>query len=200
MNTESDGKSSGRAATPRTDKRDQGFWSFSLRTYAVEGVPAACLELQDLHGADVNVILFAFWVATVFGELDRETLRQALDKPGVWSREVVHPLRAARRWMKRAGCGSKGVESDARGALREGIKKLELEAERLQQRMLEALAPPPSGVPGPVAAGNNLRRYFDVTGLKCDESAIAALKRIARAAFPRARAEDLRAFARTIRS
>ncbi|MEJ8569771.1 TIGR02444 family protein [Elongatibacter sediminis] len=200
MNTENDGKSSGLAAAHRADKRDQGFWSFSLKTYAVEGVPAACLELQDRHGADVNVVLFAFWVATVSGELDRETLRQALDKPGVWSREVVHPLRAARRWMKREGCGSQGMEPDACGALRERIKKLELEAERLQQHMLEALAPPPSGAPGPVAAGNNLRRYFEVAGLKCDEPAIAALKRIARAALPRARAEDLRAFARTIRS
>ena len=38
------------------------FWDFSLSVYSTEGVPAACLVLQDHHQVDVNVILFCCWL------------------------------------------------------------------------------------------------------------------------------------------
>ena len=42
--------------------RDSAFWRFSLELYARDGVPAACLALQDREGADVNLVLLALWL------------------------------------------------------------------------------------------------------------------------------------------
>lgn len=34
------------------------FWQFSSRHYSLPGVAPACLELQDNHGANINLLLF----------------------------------------------------------------------------------------------------------------------------------------------
>ena len=39
------------------------FWQFSLDYYAKPGVQAICLKLQNEHEADVNVLLYALWLA-----------------------------------------------------------------------------------------------------------------------------------------
>ena len=50
---------------------DHPFWDFSLRVYGSEGVPEACLVLQERHGIDVNVLLYCFWLgASGRGTLD----------------------------------------------------------------------------------------------------------------------------------
>lgn len=37
---------------------DHPFWDYSIRVYRTDGVPAACLVLQEMHQIDVNVMLF----------------------------------------------------------------------------------------------------------------------------------------------
>ena len=37
------------------------FWQFSGAVYAHPGVAEACLDLQDRHGLDVNLLLFCAW-------------------------------------------------------------------------------------------------------------------------------------------
>lgn len=113
------------------------FWDFSLAFYGQRDVAESCLELQDRHGADVNLVLFSFWAATcgkALGEEEFACLRQASRD---WQAQVVRPLREVRRWMKRPDL----LERDECARLRESIKQQELEAERLQQTFLaEALA------------------------------------------------------------
>jgi uncharacterized protein (TIGR02444 family) len=41
------------------------FWRFSLSFYRTQDVPAACISLQDRHGLDVNIMLFALWLASM---------------------------------------------------------------------------------------------------------------------------------------
>ena len=41
---------------------DHPFWDYSLRTYACEGVAAACLAFQDRFRIDVNILLFCSWI------------------------------------------------------------------------------------------------------------------------------------------
>lgn len=43
------------------------FWRFSCAVYAAPGVAQACLELQDTHGADVNLLLLAAWLGAARG-------------------------------------------------------------------------------------------------------------------------------------
>lgn len=112
------------------------LWAFSLDRYARAGVRDACLDLQDRFGADVNVVLLALWAGA--GEValsgpDFEAITAA--GAGAWQRDAVAPLRAARRNIKAFNAVRRdpGVE-----AMRDQLKRLELEAERQAQRLLAA--------------------------------------------------------------
>ncbi len=110
------------------------FWDFSLNIYGVPGVASACLSLQDEHGRDVNLVLFAAWVGiSGRGRLTQADLAKAEEAIAPWRREAIKPLRVLR-------CKLKGDRDSS--ALYEALKIAELEAERVAQSRLEALAPP----------------------------------------------------------
>lgn len=106
------------------------FWDFSLAVYSKPGVPDACLELQDKHNADVNVVLFMLWVADRGRRLSGEDVGTVISLTADWQRDVVRPLRLARRFLKAPAAEWERHET---AALRARIKANELEAERLQQ-------------------------------------------------------------------
>jgi uncharacterized protein (TIGR02444 family) len=112
------------------------FWSFSLAFYGRPDVSEACLALQDRHGRDVNLVLYACWVGlSGRGRLEAAELARAEAVSRPWRRDVIETLRQARRAIK---------EVDRDGtltALYEAAKAVELEAERVAQRRLAALAP-----------------------------------------------------------
>lgn len=114
------------------------FWTFSLSLYRTPGVPAACIVLQDECGVDVNVLLFALWLASQGRAVRADDLAQADSAISAWRDEAVRPLRAVRRFLREPPVA---VESVAAGALRDKVKAVELEAERLQQEALFALKP-----------------------------------------------------------
>ncbi len=141
------------------------LWDFSLAVYARPGVPAACLDLQDRRGVDVNVLLFAVWAGLACGvRLSAEELERIDSTIAPWRAEVVRPLRAVRRRVK-------GEDQ----ALYERLKAAELAAERVQQdRLFAASGLVPASGPGPGGsvdrAAANLRLL--VPG---DDPALAAL-------------------------
>ena len=114
------------------------FWDFSLHFYAKPGIPAACLELQDRAGADVNVVLFLLYLARHRRRITRSDMATLDSTVALWREQVVRPLRTARRHLKIAGQPFAG-EPAAR--LREEIKRNELAAERIQQLALEQQFP-----------------------------------------------------------
>lgn len=109
------------------------LWDFAIKLYALPGVEAACLTLQA-EGADVCLLLCGAWLErrrTPLNEKRIEALRQ-LCVP--WQQDVVQPLRSIRQqWRTGAAC------DDQLAALRERVKALELDAERLQLERLQAL-------------------------------------------------------------
>ncbi len=114
------------------------FWRFSLSLYRIAGVPPACIALQDRHGLDVNVMLFALWLASKGRAVAASDLRHADGSVREWRTEAVVALRGVRRYL-RSPAGA--VDAKAAAALRERVKAVELEAERLQQEALFALRP-----------------------------------------------------------
>jgi uncharacterized protein (TIGR02444 family) len=48
------------------------FWEWALDAYARPGVAEACLELQDVHGQNVPLLLWAAWAAADALEPDVE--------------------------------------------------------------------------------------------------------------------------------
>jgi uncharacterized protein (TIGR02444 family) len=133
---------------------DNAFWPFSLRVYGAPGVEAECLSLQDGFGIDVNVLLFCAWLAVERGvALSIDDLQQGERAVGDWNERVVRPLRDARRAMK----GLDGAED-----MRAQIKRLELDAERLEQEMLDRFALQHWPVRGSAASREILQKNIDL--------------------------------------
>lgn len=169
------------------------FWDYSLVLYRRPGVEAACLGLQRRHGLDVNMVLFACWLADRGIELDQMTLERAKNAVSSWHVEVVRPLRALRR---RLGARIGQAEPDNIAALwpehadhlRRDVLAVELDGEHLAQlalaRLSENLQPGDRG--GPDLAGFNLARYW-----RFRSNDRRDLRTLLHQAFPEAAAEDL---------
>ena len=114
------------------------FWNFSLRFYADKPVSHACLELQDRFGIDVNILLFLLWHASCGRRLTARDLQSVTEASSSWQTEVVRPLRAVRRYLKSFTTPNHSAEINA---LRQAVKKHELEAERMQQQFMESEFP-----------------------------------------------------------
>ncbi|MFI4976738.1 MAG: TIGR02444 family protein [Caulobacterales bacterium] len=119
------------------------LWPFAADLYARPGVEAALLSLQDDHGQCVAYLLWALWAAAAGRRLDDETLRAAAGLAGSWQEAAIAPLRGLRRDLKRPVAGA---ADRRRMHLREQVKGLELQAERMLLEMLEQMSPAPAGV------------------------------------------------------
>ena len=113
-----------------------GLWDWALAAYGRPGVAAACLALQDARGQNVPLLLAAAWAADQCRTLD---LDRAVALTREWETEVVGLLRGARRGLKLSRAP---IVDSSRQALRETVKAVELEAERLLLAALESLSWP----------------------------------------------------------
>lgn len=104
------------------------LWDFALDFYARPGVSAACLTLQDEAGADVILLITAFYADHQGAPLDLAAISGLRQEMSEWREGVVLPLRAARRFLRGA---LEGHESE-RDELRIAVKSVELAAEKLQ--------------------------------------------------------------------
>jgi uncharacterized protein (TIGR02444 family) len=109
------------------------FWRFSIRFYAMPGVAPACIELQDRAGVDVNVLFFLLWNATQNRALSEQDVAAVERAIGPWRDGTVVPLRNVRRALKTP---PPAMMAEAAESLRNRVKSVELEAERLQQEAL----------------------------------------------------------------
>lgn len=161
------------------------FWAFSLTVYARPGVAEACLRLQEARDLDVNLLLHALWCGAL-GHRITLPERGGLDEAvASWHAEAVRPLRAVRRWLKTQETLS-AAEAEA---LRAGVKAQELEAERLEQGLLEGLLAPPPRPGGPAHAAANLLALVPVP----NEAERGDLAVLLRGAWPDAERDDLAA-------
>jgi uncharacterized protein (TIGR02444 family) len=110
------------------------LWTWTLAAYARPGVPEAALVLQDEHGLNTSLLLWAVWA-----DPDRETLANGVQTAVLWDETVLWPLRNVRRALKGARAP---FDDTAREGLREDVKAAELRAEKVLTETLESLAGP----------------------------------------------------------
>lgn len=143
-----------------TDPHSSPFWRFSLGFYRMPGVAEACIRLQDEASVDVNLLFYLLWLATSERRLSSDDVEAIERRIGPWREQVVKPLRGIRRAIK---APPPVIEPAATEVFRTRVKNLELEAERLQQDALYALAQSgSSGSPAPspqAAAHANIAAY-----------------------------------------
>ncbi|GAB3273780.1 TIGR02444 family protein [Parahaliea aestuarii] len=106
---------------------DNPFWNYSLSHYSKPDVEALCLAAQDELGADVNLLLYAAWLASRGRVLEADQLANLLADTAVLRESVIAPLRELRRQWR-------GLAQIP--LLREQLKTLELQAERQLQDSL----------------------------------------------------------------
>ncbi len=113
------------------------FWDFSIAVYGANAVQDECLNLQDQFGLDVNLLLLCAFLGAVHGvTLTSDDIASARQEVGQWHDEIVRPLRAARRSLKTIELQDTAATKAAM-QLRTQVKAAELEAERIEQTILE---------------------------------------------------------------
>jgi uncharacterized protein (TIGR02444 family) len=149
------------------------FWRFSLRLYRAPGVGDSCIALQEEAGVDVNLLLFLLWQAEERRALTAADVKALDETIGGWRDTAVIPLRSVRRALK----SSPGlVDPNTAEAFRTRIKAVELEAERLQQEAMYALAATmPAGRDAPSsveAARSNVAAYETMRAVAFPKAAV----------------------------
>jgi uncharacterized protein (TIGR02444 family) len=116
------------------DKSAADHWQFSLAVYTRDGVAEHCLALQHRLGLDVNVLLLMLWAARQWGDAPTaEQIADADSRISAWRHEIVIPLRQLRTRLKSGPAPAPDAMTDV---LRQDIKRLELDAERMEQEVL----------------------------------------------------------------
>jgi uncharacterized protein (TIGR02444 family) len=142
---------------------ESSFWTFSLAFYADPAIGGICIDLQDRYSCDVNVILFVLWCAFRNRSLSAHEVERVVAMVAPWQNDVVRPLRGVRRDLKQLAAD---LAVAPVSAFREAIKKQELQAERLQQSLMQAKF---SDIGAPAsdrdaAARSNVERYATFVG------------------------------------
>lgn len=143
---------------------DAPIWDWATAAYGRPGVAALCLELQDRHGQNAPLLLWAGWARTG----DPALAEQAATLARGWEAAAVGPLRAARRGLK---WPLAPVPDSAREALRAQVQAVELDAERLLLDSLGSLGAPETT--GDV--GRSLALAVEAWGIAAPAHRLAAL-------------------------
>lgn len=101
------------------------LWDFALSLYAMPGVEAACLTLQDENDVDVCELLFHCWLYSCGLEVIPAKVMTIRRERCQWQQHVTEVLRGLRRDLKVLAAASDSVAT-----LRQTIKQAELMAER----------------------------------------------------------------------
>jgi len=107
------------------------LWGFAEERFALPGVAEQAVLLQDRHQVDVLMLLWSAWLAERGCIADEGLMKLALEQTEALRRQLIVPLRAARRALK----ATDGGTLDGYVAL----MQRELAQERLQLGVLERL-------------------------------------------------------------
>ncbi|MCJ1888267.1 TIGR02444 family protein [Pseudomonas sp. LA21] len=109
-------------------------WSYALQLYARPGVEAACLALQE-GGADVCLMLASTWLGSTGVAFSPARISALESTARNWRDQVIVPLRSLRQQWREAA-----QQDAALAGLRERLKQLELDAEKVLLERLESVA------------------------------------------------------------
>ena len=109
---------------------DNPLWQHACQVYSQAGVEKALLQLQDQHGADINLILQAVWLASKGIEWTPACIPTDYGK---WVEEHVIPIRIMRRRLKTDWVEQRDLIYED---FRQQVKALELKAEQYALAML----------------------------------------------------------------
>ena len=169
------------------------FWTYTLDFYRRDGVQPAVIHLQDARGADVNLLIHAAWTAALDLPATTPAGAAALaSSVAAWRETAIEPLRAVRNALRP---GVAHVPEEECKALRGQVLKLEIEAERVEQAVLEAgtegAAGREAGEPDPQRVAQNLAAVAALNPAPLSGADRDALRAVLAAACPKATAAQV---------
>jgi len=132
------------------------FWDFTLSIYGREGVSPALIALQDRLGVDVNFLLACLYAASRGTRLAGADFARLEDAAAPLRKNLIHPLRQVRRWLKEQSA----IAKESADPIRRAVLAQEIESEGLQQRAMEARLALADGAADPALAAGNVARYL----------------------------------------
>ena len=141
------------------------FWEFSLSFYASTEVQKTCLNLQETLGADVNIVLFMLFNAKQGKQLSEVAIRTINHAVTAWRENIIQPIRSARKNLKHAKHSLSNAQQDQ---FKTQLMATELQAEKLEQAMIEAVEITWVSVSPEQAASTNIQNYAHLLG--CDST------------------------------
>jgi uncharacterized protein (TIGR02444 family) len=154
----------------------QTLSAFSGCLYAGDGVPAACLHLQDELGLDVNLLLWCLYAGARGTALTPEMIATADAACDAWRSNVVRPLREVRRWLKTAGPQAE--------PLRKQVLAQEIDSEWHQQSLIEAAVTLDSKPASSWIGASNLAAYMRWAQVTPTVAATEAVRTLLVSAYP----------------
>ncbi len=116
-------------------QHDNPFWRFSLNLYQVRRIREALHQLQDEAGANMNLLLFALWVAQQqLRFLPNRTVH--FEQLENWHRDYTLPLRHQRVTLKRLAEKADKNDQGPLHQMRKHIQQAEGYAEQQEQAVL----------------------------------------------------------------
>lgn len=158
------------------------LWDYATALYAAPGVAEACLALQDRRGADVNLLLLACWLGATGREPGAARLAEARTRAEAWQRELVRPLRQARRRLKAELAMMPEPLREPLAAARADLAAVELALERGELLLLEEATGTDAGGAGRDAPTLAIRMLRHLVALGPDDE--AEVGTLVAAAFP----------------
>lgn len=163
------------------------LWDYVTRLYAKENVRQACLELQDRHDLDVNILLFCCWnAASGRGKFTNNELESGLDRVAEWRQNVILRLRDLRKYLKE---NAEPAPSRLTGSLRHVIVESELFSEHMEVLILsEAVDRPGTGSfdldQQALDGAGNIAAYIELLECSLQQTDSQLLQTVWREAFP----------------
>lgn len=109
------------------------FWNYSSQLWTLPGVEKVCLELQNEHQADVNILLYCCWLGDQKRSINSDHIPVLLDALESWL-TIIKPLRESRKLMQQSLIAMPPSMVDQ---TLNNISEMELNAEHMAQLALE---------------------------------------------------------------
>lgn len=79
---------------------ENAFWQFSLSIYDDSNIQQACHVFQDTDSANVNLVLYAYWLGYAVKELSHDEFTKACASVAHWNQDVTKKMRQVRIYLK----------------------------------------------------------------------------------------------------
>ena len=146
------------------------LWDFSIEIYSRKDVEAACLQLQNINKADINILLYLLWRAQSGELLSTEDIAEIDLQLVPWRETVVANLRRVRPELKHINVR---ISSEVVEEFRKSVKKLEISSEELAQDILLACGQEPRSKKTDVYQASRLNLSAYESFLKTEFSEVA---------------------------